>query len=132
MNKSKMAGALNAISVGFGELAEAIMEEGVAPVLAAPSTLSVEPPWTQEAAAMPDFPPSEYEDLPVAATPQTETVLGRCPKHDLAWTVKPAGVSKTGKPYSAFWKCAGRDDDGFCNRKPVKAWADAHPAERAA
>jgi hypothetical protein len=37
-----------------------------------------------------------------------------------------------GKPYNAFWKCDGKDPDGtFCNRKPVKSWADAHPAAAA-
>ena len=132
MNTAKVAAALNTISLAFGELAEAL-SEGAAPVVAAPGatqTVTSNFPAQSVTLSMPEFPPSEYEDLPVAATPQNEPVLGRCPMHDLAWTIKPAGVSKLGKPYSAFWKCSGKDADGtYCNRKPVKAWADAHSAQ---
>jgi len=118
MNEAKVAAALNTISMAFGELAEAMTQNGTAPVSAAPSALADDfPPFT---------PTDEYEALPLAAdTPG----LGRCPSHNKPWTVKAAGVSKAGKPYNAFWKCDGKDPDGtFCNRKPVKSWADAHPA----
>ena len=48
---------------------------------------------------------------------------GLCPDHDQAWELKPAGVSKaTGKPYNAFWSCAGRTDGQFCKKKPAIAW----------
>lgn len=117
MNTPQVAAALNTISMAFAELAEAL-SDGTAPVLARPVARQ-EPPEEL-------FPPSEYEDLPVAATPQNEPVLSRCPFHDRAWTVKEAGISKAGKPYNAFWKCDAKDGDVYCPRKPVKAWADAH------
>jgi|GEM_PF-2099740 len=45
-----------------------------------------------------------------------------CPEHGLLWTLKPAGTSKAGKAYDAFWKCDGRTNDEFCKAKPTKAW----------
>lgn len=114
MNTSKVASALNTLSLGIAELAEAL-SDGTAPVLA-PLAADEE---------VPEFPPIEYEALPIPADAPS---LGKCPFHGTTWTVKAAGVSKTGKSYRAFWKCDGKDPDGtFCNRKPVKAWADAHP-----
>lgn len=61
-----------------------------------------------------------------------ESRLGVCPVHGVPWTVRPAGVSKAGRKYSAFWKCSERDANGFCDKKPVAAWADAHPPSVAA
>jgi len=118
ISDEKTAAALRKIAEGIYELADAAFE-ATPPVVAR---------------AIPEdelFPPSEYEVLPVQATPQTEPALSRCPKHDVAWTVKAAGTTISGKAYSAFWKCSEKDDQGargYCERKPVKAWADAHPA----
>jgi hypothetical protein len=70
-----------------------------------------------------------------AGNQHLENVLGQCPTHQKAWTVKPGGVSKAGKPYGAFWKCGEKDEStrsGFCDKKPVKAWEDTHPASAAA
>lgn len=124
MNTTKVAAALNTISLAFGELAEAL-SDGTAPVPAAPSAL----PALSDA----DFPPfiptdeSPYEPLAVAG-PIESPMLSHCPTHDTPWTVKPGGVSKAGKAYNAFWKCDGKNPDGtWCTKKPVRAWADAHP-----
>ena len=118
MNTAKVSAALNTLSLGIAELAEAL-SDGTEPVLARP--VADPRPWEVTG----DFPPNEYEALPLPAeTPG----LGRCPSHNLAWSVKAAGVSKMGKPYNAFFHCDGKEPDGsFCPRKPVKAWADAHP-----
>lgn len=45
-----------------------------------------------------------------------------CPIHNIPYTLKPGGVSKTtGKAYNAFWACSGRNDDGsYCKSKPPK------------
>ena len=52
---------------------------------------------------------------------------GTCPDHGQPWTLKPAGVSKAGREYDAFWKCDGKYDDGsYCKNKPPKAWAARH------
>ena len=117
MNTARVASALNTLSLGIAELAEAL-QNGAEPVSAAPAALPDE---------FPPFEPTDYEALPLAAdTPG----LGRCPSHNKPWTVKAAGVSKAGKPYNAFFKCDGKDPDGtYCNRKPVKSWADAHMAQ---
>lgn len=64
--------------------------------------------------------------------PQVDRGLSLCPVHGVSWTVKEGGISKNGKPYKAFWKCAEKDGDAFCNEKPQKIWADTHPADRAA
>lgn len=51
---------------------------------------------------------------------------GFCPNHQLAWVLKPGGVSKaSGKAYDPFWACPSTDRP-FCNAKPPKAWVAAH------
>ena len=58
-------------------------------------------------------------------TPPTGGAEGRCPEHELPWTLKPGGISKaTNKPYDPFYACAFRPERGqkFCNEKPSKAW----------
>lgn len=76
-------------------------------------------------------------DRAIESTPEREPVqqpaangipLGACPVHRTAWTVKAGGISKNGKPYPAFYKCSGKNDDGtYCDQRPTKAWADSHP-----
>lgn len=53
---------------------------------------------------------------------------GECPEHRTAWSFKPAGVSKMGKPYNAFYACGGKTDGQFCKRKPSIAWLNAQSA----
>lgn len=51
---------------------------------------------------------------------------GECPDHRTAWQFKPAGVSKAGKAYNAFYSCGGKDGSGqYCKRKPSIAWVNA-------
>jgi hypothetical protein len=125
--------AIRKIAEGLYELADALFAEdavagATAPVPAAPANDpggSRLEKWAVE--EVPEFPPTEYEALPFTSEQTGSSALGRCPAHDRSWTVKAAGVSKAGKSYSAFFKCDGKDADGtYCNRKPVKAWADAH------
>lgn len=71
----------------------------------------------------PPLPPNTvpYQDFNVDAG-------GHCPAGHGPWTIKPAGTSKAGKAYRAFWKCDGKTPDGrYCDEKPSKAWVDAHP-----
>jgi hypothetical protein len=53
---------------------------------------------------------------------------GECPDHRTAWSFKPAGVSKAGKPYNAFYACSGKSNGTFCQRKPSIAWVNAQQA----
>lgn len=53
---------------------------------------------------------------------------GECPDHRTPWQLKPAGVSKAGKPYSAFYSCGGKTDGQYCKRKPSIAWVNAQQA----
>jgi hypothetical protein len=53
---------------------------------------------------------------------------GECPEHRTAWQLKPAGVSKMGKEYNAFYACSGKTDGQFCKRKPSIAWVNAQTA----
>jgi hypothetical protein len=59
--------------------------------------------------------------------PQVDAGLGKCPVHGKPWKVKAAGVSKAGKPFNAFWRCAEKDGDAWCDQKPQKIWKDLHP-----
>ena len=52
---------------------------------------------------------------------------GSCPVHHVPWVAKPAGVSKNGSPYDAFWSC-GVAGPPWCKSKPSKAWNVSHPA----
>jgi len=52
-------------------------------------------------------------------------VQGECPDHQIGWQLKPAGISKAGKAYDAFWSCTGRTDGQFCKRKPSIDWVNA-------
>jgi len=44
-----------------------------------------------------------------------------CPVHGLAWVLKPAGTSKNGAPYDAFYACSSTDRP-YCKEKPTKQW----------
>lgn len=128
MNPDTLAKAYRAIGQGYYEAADVLLEAAGQPqsLLERIEAAPVAPRAAQAAPdAMPEFPPSEYEDVPL---PATAPGLGRCPFHGLAWSVKAAGVSKAGKPYKSFYHCDGKEPDGsFCQRKPTKGWADAHP-----
>jgi hypothetical protein len=97
--------------------------------------------WHKES-DLPDLPPLTDDDAPgyqpKGANVQDQhvaNVLGQCPTHQKPWTIKPSGVSKAGKPYSAFWKCGEKDEStrsGYCDKKPVKAWQDANQLPAAA
>ena len=50
---------------------------------------------------------------------------GECPDHRIAWSFKPAGTSKAGKPYNAFYACSGKSNGTFCQRKPSIAWVNS-------
>lgn len=44
-----------------------------------------------------------------------------CQQHNIPFTLKPAGTTKAGKAYNAFWACSGKNPDGsFCKNKPPK------------
>jgi hypothetical protein len=53
----------------------------------------------------------------------------RCAVHGVEMTLKPAGVSKAGRSYPAFWSCGVITDGSFCKWKPDQAGAtSARPA----
>jgi hypothetical protein len=128
VSNEQLATALRKIAEGLYEAADTLF--GVSEAPTAPRAVSAAPGPIGNEIPGPEFPPFEptesapYEPVPLPAdTPG----LGRCPSHNLAWTVKEAGVSKMGKAYNSFWKCDGKTDGVFCNKKPTRAWADAHP-----
>ena len=87
-------------------------------------------------------PSSDARPAPAPLTDDQQVALaaarifaeGECPEHRIAWVHKPAGVSKAGKAYSAFWTCTGKTDGQFCKQKPSIAWINAQrqPAPAAA
>ena len=129
MNTKRIAEAYEKIAEGYAALALAYGD------IAQPAAGSAHP--APVATIDDDLPPLTDADFgdPEAierATPQAaekphNAALGMCPAHRTAWTIKAGGISKNGKPYKAFWKCSGKTEDGFCNEKPSKAWADSHP-----
>jgi len=49
------------------------------------------------------------------------TNIPLCGIHNIPMKLKPAGVSKAGKPYNAFWSCGIKNPDGtWCAYKPPK------------
>lgn len=106
------------------------------------SDTATTPAPASSAPSFDELPPDVYQgevpaayDLPPDGVPrnsQQDTVLGECPVHFRAWTVKEGGISKNGKSYTAFWKCNGKNDDGsYCNKKPTPGWVKTHDPEKA-
>ena len=59
-------------------------------------------------------------DSGATATPieKTQEESPMCGIHKIPMTLKPAGVSKVGRPYPAFYSCGQRNPDGsYCNFK---------------
>ena len=128
MNTKRIAEAYEKIAEGYAALALAYGD------IAQPAAGSARP--APVATIDDDLPPLLDDDgnevmaatpAPQAAEKPHNAALGMCPAHRTAWTIKAGGISKNGKPYKAFWKCSGKTEDGYCNEKPSKAWADSHP-----
>lgn len=108
--------------------ASAVSAAGGSPPPAAPSFDELPPDdeYTPAVAAV------EQVTQRIAVADQQDAALGKCPVHGVPWTVKAGGTSKAGKPYKAFWKCAEKTGDAFCDQKPTKVWQDTHPIREAA
>lgn len=122
------------IAKGWALIAEGAMELSLAYEGLDSAAKAVEPAARAGTAGVegsvgPPLPPSAPASLQET---HIETRLSVCPVHGVPWVVKAAGVSKAGKRYSAFWKCAERDANGYCDQRPAAAWADAHPPAVAA
>ena len=117
----KIAEGYAALALAYGDIAQpaAGSSSRPAPVATIDDDL---PPLLDDYGAPVDVTPA-----PQAAEKPHNAALGMCPAHRTAWTIKAGGISKNGKPYKAFWKCSGKTEDGYCNEKPSKAWADSHP-----
>lgn len=71
-------------------------------------------------------PPDEDFDWSVVAEVEHDVPDGgTCSVHGVPWVLKPAGVSKNGSPYDAFYSC-GVAGPPWCKEKPAKAWVEAH------
>jgi hypothetical protein len=54
-------------------------------------------------------------------TPQQAVNAPVCGVHHIPMVLKPAGISKMGKAYPAFYSCPQRNQDGsYCTFKPEK------------
>ena len=87
------------------------------------TSLSVAPTPLSVASVKVSQPSVSTNDVAVAAA--MLFAEGECPDHRTAWSFKPAGVSKAGKPYNAFYACSGKSNGTFCQRKPSIAWVNA-------
>lgn len=77
--------------------------------------------------------PTASLDADVALAAAMIFAGGECPDHQTPWVLKPAGISKAGKPYEAFYTCSGKTDGQYCRRKPSAQWLSAQaPAPAAA
>ena len=124
----KIAEGYAALALAYGDIAQPVAGSSSRPAPVATIDDDL-PPLTDDDA------PS-YEPKGVNLQDQhVDNVLGQCPTHQRNWTVKEGGVSKAGKSYEAFYKCGEKDPNtrsGYCDKKPVKAWVDAHPIQAAA
>lgn len=69
--------------------------------------------------------PNEWDDQP-NEKPTAQDHDGTCPDHELAWVLRPGGISKTtNKPYDPFWACPS-DERPYCRNKPSRAWQARH------
>lgn len=134
------------IAKGWALIAEGAMELSLAyesidsPVARAGATgtegaKAFPPPSSVPVPSFDELPPDDFIEQVERVTggtvepplkPQVDAGLGKCPIHGKPWTIKAAGVGKKGA-YDAFWKCAEKDDDGYCTQKPQKIWRDTHP-----
>jgi hypothetical protein len=89
---------------------------GEKPLSVAPRAVSVDSVSQPQATSLP-------QDVAVAAA--MLFAEGECPDHRTPWQFKPAGVSKAGKAYNAFYACGGKSDGQFCKRKPSIGWVNA-------
>ena len=87
------------------------------------SSLSVAPTPLSVASVKASQPSVSTSDVAVAAA--MLFAEGECPDHRTAWSFKPAGISKAGKAYNAFYACSGKSNGTFCQRKPSIAWTNA-------
>ena len=74
----------------------------------------------------------ESMDAEVALAAAVIFAGGECPDHRVEWTLKPAGISKAGKPYEAFYTCSQRTNGEYCKRKPAAAWITAQASKQPA
>lgn len=75
--------------------------------------------WAKTKLSQPSFP---NDAGPSVTSPGTGiTPAPMCGNHHVYMTLRPAGVSKTGRHYPAFYACPERGADGsFCAYKPPK------------
>lgn len=69
------------------------------------------------ASGLSDFFTQDLEDMPkdqISSSTQTPEAEFFCDTHDRPLVIQPAGVSKQGKTYKAFWKCNEKIDGKFC------------------
>lgn len=104
-----------------------------APVPAQPPARPVTAPQRSSTAVPDDFADLDFASLSpvkppvlsgtVAVTDRPSLSEGEnwCPVHGLAWVLKPAGTSKSGAPYDAFYACSSTDKP-WCKEKPTKQW----------
>lgn len=66
-------------------------------------------------AVLAGFKPTPAEEMQdVFQKEQTPEVNYYCSVHDNSMVLRPAGVTKQGKPYKAFWACTKMDNGKFC------------------
>ena len=117
--KSAASDALRRCAAQIGVGRSLYTSGGQTPLSVAPRAVSVDSVKQPQAAPL-------SPDLAVAAA--MLFAEGECPDHRTAWQFKPAGVSKAGKAYNAFYACGGKTDGQFCKRKPSIAWVNAQQA----
>ena len=76
----------------------------------------------------PQTAPAPRSESPITPPVPVEAVAGdACPVHGVPWLLRPAGISKNGTPYDAFYSC-GVAGPPYCKEKPGKSWVESnHP-----
>ena len=114
--KSAASDALRRCAAQIGVGRSLYTSGGQTPLSVAPRAVSVDSVKAPQA---------EGVDPKVALAAAMLFAEGECPDHRTPWQYKPAGVSKAGKAYSAFYACSGKSDGQYCKRKPSIAWVNA-------
>jgi hypothetical protein len=61
----------------------------------------------------------------IPGAPGPTAAEGYCPTHEAKWVLKPAGTTKDGKAYAAFWACPSTERP-YCKERPTARWMAFH------
>jgi hypothetical protein len=95
---------------------------------AAPAPRPSNPPPAAGESHHREPPPLDVDEVAgglIPGAPGPTAAEGYCPVHEAKWVLKPAGTTKAGKPYAAFWACPSTERP-YCKERPTARWMAFH------